>query len=161
MGIASPKPSFLKTDKGMGFMLAPRSHKAFSKWLFPIVHGIEKFPESFNLGGSLFNRIALHSLLSIIVSWSSSFFLFLKMFFMNFPYFGICVKAYAKGMLMCNFLNILTNWENCLYVFRSLWGNRTSGTYGFTGAFFTDSGSGATSSSGQRFNHADSGSAIC
>ena len=44
VGRASPYPNCLNIDRGMRLILAPRSHKAFSKMEFPIVHGIVKLP---------------------------------------------------------------------------------------------------------------------
>ena len=40
VGRASPNPGHLNIDSGMRLILAPKSHKAFSKMEFPIVHGI-------------------------------------------------------------------------------------------------------------------------
>ena len=49
VGRASPNPNRLNIDSSMRLILAPRSHKAFSKMEFPIVHGIVKLPGSLKL----------------------------------------------------------------------------------------------------------------
>ena len=54
VGFGSPRPSFLKIEKGMRFMLAPKSHKTLSKLQSPIMQGIVKLPGSFNFYGNLF-----------------------------------------------------------------------------------------------------------
>ena len=58
---ASPNPNCLNIDSGMRLILAPRSHKAFSKMEFPIVHGIVKLLRSLSFYGSFRCRMALHS----------------------------------------------------------------------------------------------------
>jgi len=100
----------------------------------------------------------MHSLYSITVSDPPASFYFLRISFMSLRYFGICTKASAKGMLICNFLNKFMNWENCLSVFSflSFWENGTSGTFGFT-----SSGSGSSSAFGQRIIHSDGWIHVC
>ncbi|CAA0840555.1 Unknown protein, partial [Striga hermonthica] len=49
-GFTSPSPNFLKIDKGIRLILAPRSHKALLKKMFPIVQGTDIYmqqPEGF------------------------------------------------------------------------------------------------------------------
>ena len=52
VGRASPNPNRLNIDSDMRLILAPRSHKAFSKMEFPIVHRIVKLSGSFSFCGS-------------------------------------------------------------------------------------------------------------
>ena len=52
VGRASPNPNRLNIDSDMRLILAPRSHKAFSKMEFPNVHDIVKLPGSFSFCGS-------------------------------------------------------------------------------------------------------------
>ena len=81
---ASPNPYRLNIDSGMRLILAPRSHKAFSKMEFPIVYGIVKLPGSFSFCGSFRYRMALHSSVSFTVSNSDSLLLLDSISFMNF-----------------------------------------------------------------------------
>ena len=48
VGRASPNPRRLNMDKGMRLILAPKSHKSFSKMALPIVQGIVKLPGYFS-----------------------------------------------------------------------------------------------------------------
>ena len=52
VGRASPNPNRLNIDSGMRLILTPRSHKAFSKMEFPIVHGMVKLSGSLSFCGS-------------------------------------------------------------------------------------------------------------
>ena len=61
VGRASLKFNFLKIDIGIRLMLAPKSHKAFSKNASPMAQGIVKLLGSLSFGGSFFCNIALHS----------------------------------------------------------------------------------------------------
>ena len=70
VGLASPKPSFLKMERGIKLMLAPRSQNALSNTTFPIEHGIMKLPISLSFGGTFFYNMALHSSESAIVLYS-------------------------------------------------------------------------------------------
>ena len=72
VGRASPNPNRLNIDSGMRLILAPRSHKAFSKMEFPIVHDIVKLSGSFNFCGSFCYRMALHSSVRFTVLKSDS-----------------------------------------------------------------------------------------
>ena len=81
---ASPNPNSLNIDSGIRLILAPRSHKAFSKMEFPIVHGIVKLPGSFSFCGSFRCRMALHSSVRFTVSKSVSLLLLDNFSFMNF-----------------------------------------------------------------------------
>ena len=74
VGRASPNPNRLNIDSGMRLILAPRSHKAFLKMEFPIVHGIVKLPGSLRFCGSFRCMMALHSSVRSTVSKSDSFF---------------------------------------------------------------------------------------
>lgn len=80
---AFPKPNFLKRDKSIKLILAPKSHNALSINKLPILQGIVKLPGSFNFSGYLYWRIALHSSVSMTVSLSSSFLLFDIISFIN------------------------------------------------------------------------------
>ena len=84
VGRASPNPNRLNIDSGIRLMLAPRSHKAFSKMEFPIVHGMVKLPGSFSFCGSFRCKMALHSSVRFTVSMSDSLLLLDNIFFMNF-----------------------------------------------------------------------------
>ena len=84
VGRASPNPNRLNIDSGMRLILAPRSHKAFSKMEFPIVHGIVKLPRSFSFCGSFRCKMALHSSVRFIVSKFDSLLLLDNISFMNF-----------------------------------------------------------------------------
>ena len=54
VGVSSPELNLYTTDKGIKFMLAPESHKAFLNSYFPIVQGMVKMSGSFILAGRLF-----------------------------------------------------------------------------------------------------------
>ena len=81
---ALPSPSRLNIDSGMRLILAPRSHKVFSKMEFPIVHGIVKLPRSFSFYGNFLCRMALHSSVRFTVSKSDSLLFLDSISFMNF-----------------------------------------------------------------------------
>ena len=81
VGLMSPSLSFSQIDKGIRLTLAPKSHRALSMTDFPITHGMEKLPGSFSFGGMLFWIMALHSAVSITVSFSTIFFLIRQYFF--------------------------------------------------------------------------------
>ena len=84
VGRASPNPNSLMIDSSMRLILAPRSHKAFSKMEFPIVHGIVKLPVYLSFYDSFRCKISLHSSVRFTVSKSDSL-LFLDIIsFMNF-----------------------------------------------------------------------------
>ena len=84
VGRASPNPNHVNIDSGMRLILAPISHKAFSKMEFPIVHGMVKLLGSFSFCGSFHCRMALHSSLRFTVSKSDSLLLLDNISFMNF-----------------------------------------------------------------------------
>ena len=84
VGRTSPNPNRLNIDSDIRLILAPRSHKAFSKMEFPIMHGIVKLPGSFSFCGSFRCRIALHSSMRFTVSKSDSILLLDSISFMNF-----------------------------------------------------------------------------
>ena len=84
VGRGSPNPNRLNIDRGMRLILAPRSHKAFLKMEFPIVHGIVKLPGSFSFCGSFRYRMALHSSVRFTVSKSDSLLLLDSISFINF-----------------------------------------------------------------------------
>ena len=84
VGRASPNPNRLNIDSGMRLMLAPRSHKAFSKMEFPIVHGMVKLLGSLSFCGSFHCKMALHSSVRFTVSKSDSLLLLDSISFMNF-----------------------------------------------------------------------------
>ena len=84
VGRASPNPNRLNINSDIRLILAPRSHKAFSKMEFPIVHGIVKFPGSLCFYDSFRCRMALHSSVRFTVSKSDSLLLLDNISFMNF-----------------------------------------------------------------------------
>ena len=84
VGRASPNPNRLNIDSDMRLILAPKSHKAFSKMEFPIVHGIVKLMGSLSFCGSFRCRMALHSSVKFTVSKSDSLILLDNSSFMNF-----------------------------------------------------------------------------
>ena len=81
---ASPNPNRLNIDSGMRLILAPRSHKAFSKIEFPIVHGMVKLPRSLSFCGSFLCRMAQHSSVRFTLSKSGSLLFLDRISFMNF-----------------------------------------------------------------------------
>ena len=84
VGRASPNPNPLNIDNEIRLILALRSHKAFSKMEFPIVHDMVKLLESFSFCGSFYCKMALHSSVRFTVSKFDSL-LFLDIIsFMNF-----------------------------------------------------------------------------
>ena len=84
IGRASPNPNCLNIDSDMRLILAPRSHKPFSKMEFPIVHGIVKLPRSFSFCGIFHCRMALHSLVRFTVTKFDSLLFLESISFMNF-----------------------------------------------------------------------------
>ena len=62
----SCKPNCLATIKRINDTFAPKSYNILKISMLPIVHGIEKLPESFNFGGSLFCMMALHSFVILL-----------------------------------------------------------------------------------------------
>ena len=84
VGRASPNPNHLNIDSDMRLIFAPRSHKAFSKMEFPIVHSIVKLPGSLSFCGSFRCRMALHSSVTFTVSKSDSLLFLDSISFMNF-----------------------------------------------------------------------------
>ena len=84
VGQASPNPNRLNIDSGISLILAPISHKAFSKMEFPIVHGIVKLSGSFSFCGSFHYRMALHSSVRFTISKSDSLLFLDNISFMNF-----------------------------------------------------------------------------
>ena len=100
VGLSSPKPSFLKMERGIKLMLAPRSQSALSNTTFPIQHGIMKLPGSLSFGSTIFYNMALHSSESGIVLYSPIFRLLVKIFFINFMQLGVCSRASIKGIFI-------------------------------------------------------------
>ena len=84
VGRASPNPNRLNIDSGMKLILSPKSHKAFSKMQFPIVHSIVKLLGSLSFCGSFHYRMALHSSVRFTVSKSDSLLFLDNISFMNF-----------------------------------------------------------------------------
>ena len=84
VGFGSPMFSFLQMERGIRLTLAPRSQSALLMWTFPRAQGIEKLPGSFSFSGSLFCKMALHSSVSAMVPYSSSFLLLDNISFKNF-----------------------------------------------------------------------------
>ena len=84
VGRALPNPNRLNIDSGMRLILAPRSHNAFSKMEFPIMHGIVKLPGSFSFCGSFRYKMALQSSVRFTISKSDSLILLDSISFMNF-----------------------------------------------------------------------------
>src|ERR1044072_5468901 len=118
VGVTSPISSLSDIVRGIRFILAPKSHRAFSMATPSMLTGTVKLPGSFNLGGSFLCRIALHSSVSIIVSLSSLNLILLdSISFINLAYAGICSKASEKGMLTSSFLKISRNLANCFSKF--------------------------------------------
>jgi len=89
VGFGSCIPNWLKIDKGIRLMLAPKSQRAFSKCDSMMVQGIVKLLGSLSFGGSFLKTMAKHSSLRANVSKSANFFLLLKISFKNFAYLGI------------------------------------------------------------------------
>ena len=81
---ASPNPNFLNIDSDIRLILAPRSHKAFSKMEFPIVHSIVKLSGSFSFCGNFHCRMALHSSMRYTVLKSNSLLFLDSISFMYF-----------------------------------------------------------------------------
>src|ERR1044072_4037030 len=118
VGVTSPISSLSNIVRGIRFILAPTSHRAFSMATPSMLTGTVKLPGSFNLGGSFLCRIALHSSDNIIVSLSSLNLLLLdNISFINLAYAGICSRASEKGILTSSFLKISRNLENCFSKF--------------------------------------------
>ena len=84
VGRASTNPNHLNIDSDMRLILAPISHKAFSKMEFPIVHSIVKLPGSFSFCGSFRCRMALHFSVRFTVLKSNSLLFLDSISFMNF-----------------------------------------------------------------------------
>ena len=84
VGRASPNPNRLNIDISIRLILAPRSHKAFSKIEFPIVHGMVKLLGYFSFCGSFRCRMALHSSVRFTVSKSDNLLFLDSISFMNF-----------------------------------------------------------------------------
>ena len=84
VGRASPNPNHLNIYSSMRLILAPISHKAFSKMEFPIVHGMVKLQGFFRFCGSFCCRMALHSSLRFTISKSDSLLFLDNISFMNF-----------------------------------------------------------------------------
>ena len=84
VGRASPNPNRLNIDSGMRLILASKSHKAFLKMEFPIVHGMVKLLGSLSFYGSFRCRMALHSLVRFTVLKPNSLLLLDSISFMNF-----------------------------------------------------------------------------
>ena len=84
VGRASPNPNHLNIDSNMRLILAPRSHKAFAKMEFPIVHGIVKLPRSLSFCGSFHYKMALHSSVKFTVTKSDSLIFLDNISCMNF-----------------------------------------------------------------------------
>jgi len=80
VGFKSPIPLLFKRDKGNKLTLSSRSHVTFSMVSFPITQGMEKLDGSLSFGGNFFCMTALHSLVRAIVSLSSIFLFFDKIF---------------------------------------------------------------------------------
>ena len=78
VGLHSPTPNYLNTDKGMRLMLAPRSQSALPLYLVLMEHGIVKLPGSFIFCGILLWSIRLHSCVRAIVSNSPSLLFFVN-----------------------------------------------------------------------------------
>ena len=110
----SPMFNLVHTDRGMTLTLAPKSHKALSIKRLPILHGIEKLPGSFNLGGDLFCSKALHSSVNATVSTSLNALFLVKMSFMYLAYAGTWVINSVKGTVTCRFFTTSKNLPNCL-----------------------------------------------
>lgn len=68
VGCASSKSSFLKIDKGIKLILAPKSNSALSNVTFLIDYGIVKLTGSLSLEGNFLYKIELHSLVSMTIS---------------------------------------------------------------------------------------------
>jgi len=113
VGLTSRSPILCSIDKGIKFILAPRSSNAFPTGNVPIVTGIVKLPGSLDFWGNDFWIIALHPASSSIVS-SENLLFFVRSSFMNFAYVDICSIASTKGILICNRLKMSMNLANCL-----------------------------------------------
>ena len=85
---------------------APRSHMAFLIPTFPILQEIANIPLSLHLVGSSLLITAVTTSPTLTFSLSASFLLFVQSSFRNFAYFGICLTASRRGMLISTFLKV-------------------------------------------------------
>lgn len=123
----------------MMLMLSPVLTNALSSIESLITHGIVKLSWSFNYLGNLFWRIAEHSSLNIAIDTSPSFILFVRRYFKNFAYLGICTNSSTKGRSICNCLNKsmdLLNWSSVSFFYNQE-GYGILGWYSFTIGFST------------------------
>ena len=118
VGLTSRSPILRSIDKGIKFILAPKSSNAFPISNVPIVTRIVKLPGSLDFWGNDFwgndfGIIALHPASSSTVS-SKNLIFFVRISFMNFAYVGICSIASTKGILIYSRLKMSMNLANCL-----------------------------------------------
>ena len=95
-----PNPSIWYKDKGIKFILSPKSHDPQAWRLFPIVKCTVKVPRSFNFWENLFWIIELHSSVSFTVSYFVGLLFLATIYFTYLEYFGISCKISTKGRLL-------------------------------------------------------------
>ena len=84
VGVSSPKLSLYTTDRGIKFILAPESHKAFLNSYFPMEQGMVKLLGSFIFAGSFCWIIALQVAVKLTIPFSAIFLFLLSISFINF-----------------------------------------------------------------------------
>ena len=82
--VSSPKFSLCTTDRGIKFILAPESHKAFLNSYFPMEQGMVKLPGSFIFVGSFYWIMALQVAVKLTIPSSAIFLFLLSISFRNF-----------------------------------------------------------------------------
>ena len=84
VGVSSPKLSLYTTDRGIKFILAPESHKAFLNSYFPMDQGMVKLTGSFIFAGSFYWIMALQVVVKFTIPSSAIFLFLLSISFINF-----------------------------------------------------------------------------
>ena len=83
VGVSSPKLSLCTIDRGIKFILAPESHKAFLNSYFPMEQGMVKLPGSFIFARSFCWIMALQ-VVKLTIPSSAIFLFLLNISFKNF-----------------------------------------------------------------------------
>ena len=84
VGVSSPKLSLCTTDRGIRFILALESHKAFLNSYFRMEQGMVKLLGSFIFAGSFFWIMALQVTVKLTIPSSANFLFLLRISFKNF-----------------------------------------------------------------------------
>ena len=84
IGVSSPKLSLCTTDRGIKFILPPKSHKAFLNSYFPMEQGMVKLPGSFIFAGSFYCIMALQVAVKFTIPSSAIFLFLFSISFRNF-----------------------------------------------------------------------------